>query len=323
MEKFSYSKIEVYNKCPFKYKLHYVDGHYIFYNTVATEFGTLVHYIEECIGNDLKNGVLIDYDKYLKIFFDGNEDVVGAKALKSKYSSEWDIKNKDDMSYEDKMNSYSTIGIYRLESYLKEHTNLSVYATELKVKFTYNEKLFEGSIDRVFYDSLNNCYIIEDIKTYTKKLMPSELKKSLQMFVYTMALRDSLSIFEKDIEIKCAYDLPLINMRQSCTVDMDVVSSNLNESFVHIETGDFHPVPSPLCHWCEFCNTNPNQPEEGKNLCPYHSKWTKENKTFSVENKWQGESKHPLVLKEWLNKLGGNNTNVKRKDERFKLRIRG
>ena len=61
-DKFSYSRLEVYNKCPFKYKLVYVDGHKIETDTVATEFGTLVHYIEEQIGLDIKNGKDVDYN---------------------------------------------------------------------------------------------------------------------------------------------------------------------------------------------------------------------------------------------------------------------
>ena len=50
----------------------------------------------------------------------------------------------------------------------------------------------------------------------------------------------------------------------------------------------------------EYSPTNPNQDEKAKNLCPYHSLWTKDNKTFSVGAKWEGLDKHEQVLFEYI-----------------------
>jgi hypothetical protein len=58
-----------------------------------------------------------------------------------------------------------------------------------------------------------------------------------------------------------------------------------------------------------FSPTNPNQPEAAKNLCPYFCKWTKTNKTDEVENRWQGEEMHPVILESFLKK------NEERKEE--------
>ena len=35
-EQFSYSKIETFKQCPYKYKLMYLDNHYINYNNIST-----------------------------------------------------------------------------------------------------------------------------------------------------------------------------------------------------------------------------------------------------------------------------------------------
>ena len=67
-----------------------------------------------------------------------------------------------------------------------------------------------------------------------------------------------------------------------------------------INEQDFAPKPTPLCHWCEFCPTNPNQAPEAKNLCPYHSLWTRENKTQQVASHWAGLENHELVLFEYI-----------------------
>ena len=56
-----------------------------------------------------------------------------------------------------------------------------------------------------------------------------------------------------------------------------------------IEGNNYEPNPSPLCYWCEYSNTNPCITKEGKNLCPYYSLWTKDNRAnFSVKLKWTG-----------------------------------
>lgn len=60
----------------------------------------------------------------------------------------------------------------------------------------------------------------------------------------------------------------------------------------------FIPKPTPLCHWCNFCTTNP-EATIYKNECEYYSKWTPTQKTFEVNKKW--------------NALENNNTEKKRK----------
>ena len=62
-ERFSYSKLSTFKQCGFKYKLRYVDKHRVKNDTVATYFGTLVHYTEECIAKCIKGGIPIDYNE--------------------------------------------------------------------------------------------------------------------------------------------------------------------------------------------------------------------------------------------------------------------
>lgn len=291
---FSYSKIETYKKCPFKYKLIYVDKHQIKSGTVATDFGSLVHYIEERIGIDLKEGKDVNYDVYKDMFLNMNtEDAVGINILKQRYTNEWDDIDKQGFSYEDKSRIYLETGIYRLQNYLKENPNLSIYALEMPFQVTIRNKAFGGFIDRIFYDNANKVYIIEDIKTYTKNLTNKELKESLQMYIYTMALKELIG---PDTVVDCFYNLPLMNVRQRSIVDKKLVYESLGETFEGISVEKFYPVQTPLCHWCVFSKTYPNQPEEAKNLCPYFCHWTKENKSMKVENYWQGENMHPVIL---------------------------
>lgn len=80
LEKMSYSKLSTmdtsHGGCPFKYKLQYIEGHFPNTNSVATEFGTLIHFVEETMGRDiLKNQgeslFMIDYQKYSNLLMNG------------------------------------------------------------------------------------------------------------------------------------------------------------------------------------------------------------------------------------------------------------
>lgn len=297
---FSYSRLEVYNKCPFKYKLVYVDGHKIETDTVATEFGTLVHYIEEQIGLDIKNGKDVDYNHYVNLFMNINDDnAVGVTHLKNKYYDNWNEPNKQGLTYEDKALLYLEVGIYRLQRFLNNNTNLSIYALELEFEVTIMNRKFGGFIDRILYDKINNKYIIEDVKTYTKLLTNKELKSSLQMHVYTHALRN---IIGDGSTIECQYNLPLCDKIQRSIIDINIVTEGLQDVFNGVDKKTFHPVQTPLCHWCVFSNTYPNQPAEAKNLCPYFCKWTRDNKTKNVENYWQGDERHQVILERFIKK---------------------
>jgi hypothetical protein len=92
------------------------------------------------------------------------------------------------------------------------------------------------------------------------------------------------------------------NRIQESKVDNDYIRTHLDSILKNIGEGHFYPKPTPLCHWCVFSPTNPNQPESAKNLCPYFCKWTKQDKTNEVENEWQGENMHPVILESFVKK---------------------
>ena len=68
LERNSYTSLETFKQCPYKYKLTYIDKHFIKCDTVATKFGSLIHKIEEEIGNSLKEKKEIQYSKLISFF---------------------------------------------------------------------------------------------------------------------------------------------------------------------------------------------------------------------------------------------------------------
>lgn len=315
MEKFSYSKLSTYESCGFKYKLIYKDKHFINDPSIATDFGTLVHHIEEKIALTLIKKEPINYQELLNEFYNINtafdewkqEDgssILGVNFLKTKYAKDFYEKDKNGLSYEDKVSRYTQIGIYRLEEYLKNNPTLTIVGVEQPFNLEYKKDIiFHGFVDRIFYDSSNSSYIIEDIKTYSAPLDRKDLTTPLQFVFYVLALKALHP--EIDINsVRCAYDLPLCDTRQEAGTVGFVKrgEAKIEKLLENINKGKFEPHPTPLCHWCPFSATKPNQPEEAKNLCPYFSHWTRDNKDFSVEYDWMGEANHERILEHFKKK---------------------
>lgn len=300
-EKYSYSKLDTYVQCPFKYKLKYLDGHYLFSNSIATEFGTLIHETEETIAKNIVNSEPIDYIK-LK-----NNILLNVCELQKKYPKDFYEKDKSNRSYEDKMYDYLLGGIYKLEAFMQNNPNLEIVGIEQKFNVEYQEKMFNGFIDRVFYDKVENKYLIQDIKTYAIPVEKDKLATPLQFVIYTLAAQQLYNCSPE--QISCEYYLPLCDLTQSAGTKgyMTRGMTKLEKIFTGIAQQDFEPSPCPLCNWCEFSATNPDATDEGKYLCPYFCKWHRDTRNKSdlgrVEFHWEGLEKHPLILESYHNKL--------------------
>lgn len=349
LQKMSYSKLSTMDKkhggCPYKYKLVYIDNHFIDAPAIATEFGTLIHFVEEMMGKDIMANdneplFMMDYQKYSNLVLDGYhnvelvgkytqkeadsynekhnlkpgdekfkttesdkykiEHVAGAKELQEKFRDDWFKEDKSGMTYADKVASYLSKGIYRLRDYMVANPDLEIIGLEKEFNLVYDDYLFHGFIDRIFRDKATGEILIEDIKTYSKPLENKDLKTPLQFVFYTLAAREMF----KTEHIRCSYEMPLISCKQDAGSSgyIDRGRKKINELLHEIEIKNFEPNPSPLCHWCIFSHTYPNQPDSAKNLCPYFSHWTKTNKDFSVENHWMGEGNHQAILEAFTSK---------------------
>lgn len=319
-ENYSYSKLDTYCQCGFKYKLKYVDGHYIFCNSVATEFGTLVHATEEAIAKAIQAGEAINYVE-LK-----NKFILKMNELKYKYPTDWMENDKSFRTYQQKVYEYLEHGIYNLEKFMNEHPTYEICGIEQSFKFDYNGRDFKGFIDRVFHDKATDSYLIQDIKTWAIPTEKDHLTTPLQFVFYVMAAKE---LWGADPDkITCQYYLPLVvdpqtgkfGLTQNAGTKgfMKRGDKKLIDLLIDIDDQWFEPNPTPLCHWCEFCSTNANTTAEGRGLCPYFSHWTRENKTFDVnepfyesdkqakEAKEKHDARHAALLEQFKAKYGKN-----------------
>ena len=272
-KKFSYSKISCYgSQCKFRYFLHYEEKNYLFSESLATSFGSLIHETEEAIAKTLQASLPVNYIA-LK-----NNFIINCTKLAHKYQNDWAKPDKSNRSYTEKMFMYLDSAIYRLEQFMAANPSLEILGIEQKFEYDYDEvHSFTGSIDRVFRNKLTGELLIQDIKTWPVPAQNSELKAPAQFTVYAMAAQQLWGV-DAD-RIKCEYDLPLCDLRQAI-LSKDIISdghAQLDKWFAGITEGDFKPTVSALCHWCQYnplnnqdiINTKPGA------ICPYFSTWQK------------------------------------------------
>lgn len=293
-ERYSYSKIDTFDQCGFKFKLKYVDKHYINSSSIALDVGTAIHKAEEAIANSIIAGEPVDYVNIK------NNILIKKCELEQKFPEEYKTPDKNGRTYDEKFYEYLQTGIYRLEKYLIENPQLEIVGIEQEFEFMYGDILFHGAIDRVLRDKETGKYIIQDIKTYGAPVEDKKLVTPLQFVIYAIAVKHLYGVDED--QLSCAYDLPFCNITQEAGTKGFVQRGikKANSLLASINNKEFKPKPSPLCHWCEFCPTNPNQVPEAKNLCPYHSYWTKEVKNFNTASEWQGLENHEAVLEHYI-----------------------
>jgi len=308
-EKFSYSKLDTYNSCGWKYKLKYIDKNFVDSDLIAADFGTLVHYIEETIANDIiannhEPHFMLDDQKYIDLFINVDianekETILGIKKIKEKYPKDFYVEDKSGMDYAEKANHYLNFGIYRLRDYLAENRHMQIIAIEQPFEIEYNGFLFHGFIDRVFRNTLTGEIIVEDIKTWWT-IDKHELTTPLQFVLYTKAAQE----IYKTENIRCFYDLPLAKNRYQAGTKGFIKRGfkKIDALLESIGADIFIPKPSPLCAWCPYSPTNPNHIEKEEALCPYHSNYTKKRRDFSVNYIWADIENHAVIQEDFLNK---------------------
>ena len=314
-EKFSYSKLDTMKSCGWQYKLKYIDKNFVYTNSIATDFGTLVHYIEETIAKDIMANndepyFMIDTNKYIDLFINADiqedgDNVLGIKKLKEQYPDDFYIRDKSGMNYSEKANDYLNFGIYRLQDYLAQNRHLKIIATEQRFEFLHEGYVFYGFIDRVFRNTIDNSIIVEDIKTWYS-IDQRDVITPLQFVIYTLACQQ---LYNTD-NITCAYDLPLAKNRYSAGTKGFIKRGikKINELLQAIERNEFIPNPKALCRWCPFSITNPDHIDKPEALCPYHSNWTMTDRKRQfepgwVDYNWSDIENHTKIQEHFLNKI--------------------
>lgn len=287
---FSYSKIEVFKNCPLQYRYKYIEKKYSQDTSIALELGSLCHYVLEQKGRMVADGQAVNYDKLNDILMNGTtetdektkEKLLGVNQLKKKYFEVWhEADNASGASYDEKVRLFNQV----LHEEMEEAEWKPTYF-EKPFEFVWDNKvILKGFIDRI--DVKDNQYRTVDYKTSKKVYEQSKLATSLQFGIYALAILSEFGV----LPIESKYRFILIDDEQYALTkgwEKRLIKA-LDKVFGEIEVSEkkeiFIPKPSPLCHWCNFCQTNP-EATIYRNECEFFSKWTPTQKTFEVNKKW-------------------------------------
>ena len=296
---YSYSRLDQYKKCPFAYNLKYNQKKFISEETLVLLLGTLIHHIEEKISLSLMEEKSPNYDELIdelynvnipkKNPFDTEGGIFGINILKERFTKDYfSPSDKTGLAYFNKVNRYVS-NIKRQENYLLEHPELELVDVEHPFVFSYKGKTLKGFIDRIMKYKGQNRYQIYDIKTRDRLFDKKDITTPLQHVIYGLAIEEETGCLPEEY----FYDLVLIQEMQEAGTKgfIERGKKQLDKIFDGIDAGEYAPNPTPLCHWCCYCNTNPNVTPEGENMCPYYSLWTPQNSSFEVLNKYEDDSK--------------------------------
>lgn len=287
---FSYSKMEVFKNCPLQYRYKYIEKKYSQDTSIALELGSLCHYVLEQKGKMIVSGETVDYEKLNDILMNGvtetdektKEELLGVNQLKRKYFEVWhEADNASGASYDEKIKLFDKV----LHDEMEE-TDWKPTYFEKPFEFVWDNKvILKGFIDRI--DTKDGQYRTVDYKTSKKVYEQSKLATSLQFGVYALAILNEFGA----LPIESEYRFILIDDKQYALTKgwENRLIKAMDKVFGDIEASEkksvFVPKPSPLCHWCNFCQTNP-EATIYRNECEYFSKWTPTQKTFEVNKKW-------------------------------------
>lgn len=287
---FSYSKLEVFRNCPLQYRYKYIEKKYSQDTSIALELGSLCHYVLEQKGRMIAAKQNVDYEKLNSILFDGvsetdektKEKLLGVNQLKRKYFEVWHkADNASGASYDEKIKLFIQVLHEEMED-----TEWKPTYFERPFEFVWDNKvILKGFIDRI--DVKDGQYRTIDYKTSKKVYEQSKLPTSLQFGIYALAILNEFGV----LPVESKYRFILIDDEQYALTKgwKKRLIKALDKVFGDIEASEkkeiFVPKPSPLCHWCNFCQTNP-EATIYRNECEYFSKWTPSQKTFEVNKKW-------------------------------------
>lgn len=292
---FSYSKLEVFKNCPLQYRYKYIEKKYSQDTSIALELGSLCHYVLERKGHMIVNGEVIDYELLNNLLANGvketdektKEELIGVAQLKRKYFETWyEADNASGASYDEKMKLFDKV----LHEEMEESEWKPTYF-EMPFEFVWDNKvIIKGFIDRIDTKDTEEGeiqYRTVDYKTSKKVYEQNKLATSLQFGVYALAILNRFGV----LPVESEYRFILIDDKQFALTKgwENRLIKALDKVFGDIEVSEkkevFVPKPSPLCYWCNFCQTNP-EATIYRNECEYFSKWTPNQKTFEVNKKW-------------------------------------
>ena len=284
----SYSQYSMYDQCPKRWKINYMDGNKEFTPNIHTTFGTAFHetlqsYLGIMYEDSAKAADELDLPKLLKDF------------IAKEYRKNMAITGGKQFTTQSDMVEFLYDGIDILEYFVKKRgayfskrgTKLIGIEMPIKVPMECNENvIMKGFIDIVMYDERTDRYKIYDIKTSTRgwnKWQKADKNKTSQMVLYKtyFAKQYNIDVEKIDLEYfivrrKIAHDtewpmkriqtfVPASGKPTRNKLDKSIeafVANCFNEDGSYNTEGNFPAVAGKNNKHCKYCDFRTDE-----NLC--------------------------------------------------------
>lgn len=292
-KKFSYTSLSTFESCPLSFAYKYVVKERPKEDTLPLAFGNLVHKCLQIITDPALRAVADPFDVLEhgwrgegKLGL-GEEVIPGLEEIRERYFDDW-------IAPDIKTGATYTACLENLRDYmvdLMQEPPERFVGSEVEFEIVVDGHKIIGSIDSVRQTDDGRLEII-DYKSGRKPYDSKKLASPLQHWVYSLALKKLFPQYEL---AGCAYHHVLVpppdniqvitskGWQKRCDKKLHKIITELEKAKA---THEFPPKPSPLCHWCSYCKTNPIAQEEYKNICPYHALWTRDNPTWEKAQAW-------------------------------------
>ena len=304
--RYSYTALSTFEHCPFQFYLKYIAKRRSEESALHLELGNLAHKIKELISKDLMAGNTPDYEKYEEMLLkegytgldkaNGQEEILlSCDELRGKYFEDWIAPDtKSGMTYEQKLGIF--VEHLKDEEYDPEWRTIGA---EVNFEVEFDDVILFGIIDKIQENSQGQLRIV-DYKSSKKVFTDAEIRTPLQMLVYHLAVKNMFP--DREI-VQYMYDFVFLGETQIGGTKgwIDRGLKKLRKLIAGIDeakaSGVFKPCPSPLCHWCDYCETKDRFEPAFYKLCPYHSQWTPDNKTYEKAREYKGEKAEDILNK--------------------------
>ena len=266
MSKYSFSKVQLYQQCPLKFRYKYIDKleSADFEETADLLLWKTVHEALEKLYNDVNNfkipekNQILDYfnvlwDSKVQKFKDQNKTLI----------VKWDNQLED---FKNRWKAY--LSAYYEKNY--PFKDIKIVWTEMMLSFQIDDWIsfqwFIDRVDKVWQDE----FVINDYKT--NKILPAEDKENYieQLTLYGLWIKQKYGKYLKTIRARLYFlHFDIIDEREITIESLNKVVEKYRNLIKEIETKKiqfendkkvFKPCENKFCNYCEF-----------KSICPLFS----------------------------------------------------